>query len=100
MAPDLARRVAITGAGAIGSFGIGAGALWDAVGAGDRTFAPCTRYPGTLPCAEAVRPDLRRMLHTGQTSRMVARVAVRHRGGAPRADPGAALHREGERPDR
>ena len=70
MAPDLARRVAITGAGAIGSFGIGAGALWDAVGAGDRTFAPCTRYPGTLPCAEAVRPDLRRMLHTGQTSRM------------------------------
>ena len=70
MAPDLARRVAITGAGAIGSFGIGAGALWDAVGAGDRTFAPCTRYPCTLPCAEAVRPDLRRMLHTGQTSRM------------------------------
>ena len=70
MAPDLARRVAITGAGAIGSFGIGTGALWDAAGAGNRTFASCTRYPGTLPCAEAVEPDLRRMLHTGRTSRM------------------------------
>ncbi len=70
MASDLARRVAITGTGAVGSFGVGTGALWDAVGAGDRTFASCTRYPGTLPCAEAVKPDLRRMLHTGQTSRM------------------------------
>ena len=70
MAPDLARRIAITGTGAVGSFGIGTGALWDAAGAGDRTFASCTRYPGTLPCAEAVKPDLRRMLHTGQTSRM------------------------------
>ncbi len=70
MAPDLARRVAITGAGAVGSFGIGTGALWDAPGAGGRTFAPCTRYRSTLPCAEAVKPDLRRMLHTGQTSRM------------------------------
>ena len=70
MAPDLSRRVAITGAGAIGSFGTGTGALWDAVGGGERTFAPCTRYSCTLPCAEAVQPDLRRMLHTGQTSRM------------------------------
>ena len=70
MAPDLSRRVAITGAGAIGSFGTGTGALWDAVGAGDRSFASCTRYPGTLPCAEAVKPDLRRMLQSGQTSRM------------------------------
>ena len=70
MASDLARRVAITGAGVIGSFGIGPEALWDAAGAGDRTFAPCTRYRGTLPCAEAVKPDLRRMLQTGQTSRM------------------------------
>ena len=70
MAPDLARRVAITGAGAVGSFGIGTGALWDALGAGERTFASCTRCRGTLPCAEAAKPDLRRMLHTGQTSRM------------------------------
>jgi len=70
MASDLARRIAITGAGVIGSFGIGSGALWDALGAGDRTFDPCTRYRGTLPCAEAVKPDLRRMLQTGQTSRM------------------------------
>ena len=70
MASDLARRVAITGMGAVGSFGIGCGALWDALGAGRRTFAPCTRYRGSLPCAEAVRPDLRRMLKTGQTSRM------------------------------
>ena len=70
MAPDLARRVAITGAGAVGSFGVGAGALWDALGTGERTFAPCTRYRSTLPCAEAVKPDLRRMLHTGRTSRM------------------------------
>ena len=70
MASDLARRVAITGAGAIGSFGLGTGALWDAVGADGTKFAPCTRYPGTLPCAEAVRPDLRRMLHSGRNSRM------------------------------
>ena len=70
MAPDLARRVAITGAGAIGSFGVGTGALWDAFGAEPRTFASCTRYQGTLPCAEAMKPDLRRMLKTGQTSRM------------------------------
>ena len=70
MAPDLARRVAITGAGIVGSFGVGTGALWDALGAGERTFAPCTRYQGTLPSAEAAKPDLRRMLHTGQISRM------------------------------
>ena len=70
MAPDLARRVAITGAGVIGSFGLGTRALWDAVGTGGTEFSPCTRYPGTLPSAEAVKPDLRRMLHSGQTSRM------------------------------
>ena len=70
MAPDLARRVVITGAGVIGSFGIGAGALWDSIGAGRTKFAPCTRYPGTLPCAEAVKPDLRRMLQSGRNSRM------------------------------
>ena len=70
MAPDLARHVAITGAGAVGSFGIGAGALWNSLGAGARKFASCTRYRSTLPCAEAVKPDLRRMLQSGQTSRM------------------------------
>ena len=70
MAPDLARSVAITGAGVIGSFGLGAGALWGAIGAGATKFAPCTRYPGTLPCAEAVKPDLRRMLQSGRNSRM------------------------------
>ena len=70
VAPDIARRIAITGAGAVGSFGIGTGALWAALGAGERTFPPCTRYQGTLPCAEAVKPDLRRMLQSGQTSRM------------------------------
>ena len=70
MAPDLARRVAITGAGVVGSFGIGTRALWDAIGAGGTRFAPCTRYPCTLPCAEAVKPDLRRMLRSGRNSRM------------------------------
>ena len=70
MASDLARRVAITGAGVIGSFGLGTEALWDSIGAGGMKFAPCTRYPGTLPCAEAVKPNLRRMLQSGQTSRM------------------------------
>ena len=70
MAPDLARRVAITGAGAIGSFGIGTRALWEALATSGKTFAPCTRYPGTLPCAEAVMPDLRRMLRSGRASRM------------------------------
>lgn len=29
MTPDLARRVAITGVGVVGSFGSGTGALWD-----------------------------------------------------------------------
>ena len=70
MAPDLARRVAITGAGVIGSFGLGAEAFWDSIGAGGARFAPCTRYPGALPCAEAVRPDLRRLLQSGRNSRM------------------------------
>ena len=70
MAPDLARRVAITGVGAIGSFGLGTRALWDAFGTGGAKFVPCTRYRGTLPSAEAVKPDLRRMLRSGQTSRM------------------------------
>ena len=70
MAPDLARRVAITGVGVIGPFGIGAKALWEALGTSARTFAPCARCPGTLPCAEAVKPDLRRMLRSGQASRM------------------------------
>ena len=70
MAPDLARRVAITGAGVIGSFGLGTRALWDVLGTGGTDFPPCTRYAGTLPSAEAVRPDLRRMLNSGQTSRM------------------------------
>ena len=75
---NLARRVAITGAGVIGSFGIGARALWEALGTSGRTFAPCTRYPGTLPCAEAVKPDLRRMLRSGQPSRMslVSQLAI------------------------
>jgi len=41
MAPDLARRVAITGIGIVGSFGIGTGALWGALGAG--------RNPGIRP---------------------------------------------------
>ena len=77
-APDLARRVAITGVGVIGSFGIGTRALWDSLGAGETRFAPCTRYPATLPCAEAAKPDLRRMLHSGQTSRtsMVSQFAI------------------------
>ena len=70
MASDLARRVAITGAGVIGSFGLGTRALWDAFGTGGVKFAPCTRYRGKLPSAEAVKPDLRRMLRSGQTSRM------------------------------
>ena len=78
MAPDLARRVAITGCGVIGSFGIGATDLWKALDAGQRTFAPCTRCPDTLSCAEAVSPDLRRMLHSGQASRMslVSQLAI------------------------
>ena len=71
MASDLARRVAVTGTGLVGSFGLGTRALWEALGAGGETaFAPSTRYPCVLPCAEAARPDLRRMLHSGQTSRM------------------------------
>ena len=70
MASDLARRVAITGAGVIGSFGLGTEAFWDSIGAGGTKFAPCTRYPGTLPCAEAVKPDLRRLLQSGRNSRM------------------------------
>ena len=70
MASNLARRVAITGAGVIGSFGLGTRALWKAFGTGGAHFAPCTRYRSTLPSAEAVKPDLRRMLRSGQTSRM------------------------------
>ena len=70
MAPDLARRIAITGVGAIGVFGLGTEALWDRLDTGDVEFAPCTRYPGALPCAEAVKPDLRRLLQSGRLSRV------------------------------
>ena len=70
MAPDLARRIAITGVGAIGSFGLGTEALWKSLGAGSVKFAPCTRYSGDLPSAESVKPDLRRLLQTGRLSRM------------------------------
>ena len=70
MTPDLARRVAITGVGVIGSFGSGTGALWNSVDGSGAKFAPSTRYPGALPCAEAPRPDLRRTLRSGRLSRM------------------------------
>ena len=78
MEPDLARRVAITGTGVIGSFGLGTEALWDSLGAGKAKFAPCSRYPGALPCAEAVKPDLRRMLRSGRLSRhsLVSQFAI------------------------
>ena len=70
MALDLARRIAITGTGVIGSFGVGTEALWGTLGTGQAEFAPCSRYPGDLPSAEAVRPDLRSMLQSGRLSRM------------------------------
>ena len=70
MTPDLARRVAITGVGVVGSFGSGTGALWNCVDGGGAKFAPSSRYPGVLPCAEAARPDLRRTLRSGRVSRM------------------------------
>ena len=78
MAPDLSRRIAITGAGAVGVFGLGTEALWDRLDAGDTDFAPCTRYPGDLPCAEAVKPDLRRLLQSGRLSRasLVSQFAI------------------------
>ena len=70
MASDLARRVAITGAGAVGVFGLGTEALWGWLDAGRAEFAPCSRWPGALPCAESVRPDLRRLLRSGRFSRI------------------------------
>ena len=70
MTPDLARRVAITGVGVIGSFGSGTGAFWDCVDGGGAKFAPSSRYPGALPCAEAAKPDLRRTLRFARVSRM------------------------------
>ena len=78
MTSDLARRVAITGVGVIGSFGSGTGALWDCVDGGGAKFAPSSRYPGVLPCAEAVRPDLRRTLRSGRVSRtsLVSQFAI------------------------
>ena len=78
MAPDLSRRIAITGAGAVGVFGLGTEALWSRLDAGDAGFAPCTRYSGDLPCAEAVKPDLRRLLQSGRLSRasLVSQFAI------------------------
>ena len=70
MALDLARRVAVTGVGVVGAFGLGTEALWRRLGTGAVEFAPCTRYPTDLPCAEAVRPDLRAILGSGRLSRM------------------------------
>ena len=70
MAPDLSRRVAITGAGAVGVFGLGTEALWDWLDAGRAEFAPCSRWPGELPYAESVKPDLRCLLRSGRFSRI------------------------------
>lgn len=70
MAPDLVRRVAVTGVGVVGSFGLGTEALWECLDTGGVAFAPCSRYPGDLPSAEAVRPELRRLVGSGRLSRM------------------------------
>ena len=65
-------------AGAVGVFGLGTEALWSRLDAGDAGFAPCTRYSGDLPCAEAVKPDLRRLLQSGRLSRasLVSQFAI------------------------
>ena len=78
MASELARRIAITGAGAVGAFGVGTGAFWGYLDADRRRFAPCSRYASPLPCAESVKPDLRRLLRSGHLSRasLVSQFAV------------------------
>ena len=78
MATDLARRIAITGAGAVGAFGVGTGTFWTWLDTDRRRFGPCSRYASPLPCAEAEKPDLRRMLRSGHLSRasLVSQFAV------------------------
>ncbi|WP_423908147.1 beta-ketoacyl synthase N-terminal-like domain-containing protein [Candidatus Spongiihabitans sp.] len=78
MAPDLDRHIAITGIGAIGSFGIGVDALWSHLDADRLDFKPCSRYQSKLLCAEAAKPNLRRLLRSSQLSRspLVSQFAI------------------------
>ena len=71
-------RIAITGIGLVGPWGTGLDGLWEAQATGNADFAPCSRYNNGLPAAEAQKPDLRRMLKSGQLSRapLVSQYAV------------------------
>ena len=95
MAPDLSRRIAITGAGAVGVFGLGTEALWSRLDAGDAGFAPCTRYSGDLPCAEAGETGLAAPVAVRPALAGVAGVAVRDRGCASGAGTGRPPRRQG-----
>lgn len=70
--------IAITGLGIVGPFGTTTDALWDAQGASDGTFAPCSRFDNGLPAAEAPEIDLRAMLKSSQMSRapLVSQFAI------------------------
>jgi 3-oxoacyl-(acyl-carrier-protein) synthase len=69
MSDELERRIAVTGMGMVGSFGVGIDALWQTLENGGVTFAPCSRYTTVLPSAEAHAPDLRRLLRTATAAR-------------------------------
>lgn len=70
--------IAITGMGIVGPFGTSSAALWEAQGAQDGQFAPCTRFDTGLPAAETPEIDLRAMLKSSQMSRapLVSQFAV------------------------
>ena len=71
-------RAVITGLGLIGSWGTTLDDLWTAQQAGIADFVPASRSNNGLPAAEAQKPDLRRMLKSGQLSRapLVSQYAI------------------------
>lgn len=52
--------------------------LWQWLDDDQTNFAPSSRYCSPLPCAESVRPDMRRMFRSGQLSRapLISQFAV------------------------
>jgi len=69
METELSQSIAITGVGVIGPFGMSTEDLWCWLDEDKSNFDECSRYKSPLACSESVKPDLRKMLRSGQLSR-------------------------------
>ena len=65
----ITQRIAITGLGLIGPGGVGREILWNKITDGGIAFVPCQRYASPLLCAEAPKPELRKLLRSSRYDR-------------------------------